>query len=374
VAAPDGVRPRGARSVPNAAEQLVESLAYETLVGVSCAGGTVPALAERWQFDPLSGRWVLQLRRDATFWTGESLDAEGVVAAWRTSGDPEVRTLAESARVEGTHTLAVLLDEGELQALSSWRYAVVRGGSAGTPVGTGAYRVEPVNPGRIVLTPRNPQGNPLPHGAPRGTIELRHTSASEARDLVDAQRTDANLVAEPFVLLTRDRALAAYASSAWRVAPRALEWSVTYALLLPEFPGGPSESDSVALHALKTSLARDAVRVEARAATPPDWANVRAPCHAASDRIPGGARVAYDAGDGVARDLAERLVALDGGTGLTAVGLDAAAFDTALRGGTEFAFVVAVAFRSRGACASSGATALIDTRWLLIEPARGGER
>ena len=81
-------------------------------------------------------------------------------------------------------------------------------------------------------------------------------------------------------------------------------------------------------------------------------------------------RLAYVEGDEVAQALAGRLVALAGpGLGLRSVGLEPAAFDTALRQGTELAYIHAVPRRSLDPCSElaglpSGMSTLplIDTR------------
>jgi hypothetical protein len=153
-----------------------------------------------------------------------------------------------------------------------------------------------------------------------------------------------------------------------------LPWVRTYVLLIPSRVGAtdaapPADTGSARAHAFRAALA-DAVHAEARGATPPFWwsnvhgrATAPAPGARGAPLAPASAqRVVYDRDDPVARDLAERLVALaasgrsiaDPGATLgtvapellqssavpRAAGIDSTELLRVLRQGTELGYVV----------------------------------
>jgi hypothetical protein len=119
---------------------------------------------------------------------------------------------------------------------------------------------------------------------------------------------------------------------------------------------------------LSESLARDAVRVDARACAQPPWLEGLAGCGAPPEpgeaEWTGARRVLYDDNDRVARDLAHRVVALSaagpresagtallsaavpglGGSGeaVSALGVRPGDLESSLRSGAEFAYVIAL--------------------------------
>lgn len=207
-------------------------------------------------------------------------------------------------------------------------------------------------------------------------VELRVATATGARDLVDSVGVPGAALRDGHVVLfTHDQALAAYAAQAWRAAVRHLDWSVSYTLVVAESASLPWLRDSASARTLAESLARDAVRVSARAAAPPYSGQDAPGCRGS----PGGAartsRVAYSSDDAVARDIAERLVATAPGGRLASVGLPDARFAAALQNGSEFGFVVAAPQGSAVGCDGQRTIPLIDIRWMVVElPRRSGER
>ena len=139
-----------------------------------------------------------------------------------------------------------------------------------------------------------------------------------ARDAIDAGGA---------LIATDDLDLLAYAAARPTLEVSALPWDRTYFRLAP---GGRTT--------LGTELVLDAVRVDARQVETPSCDTVMRAGTTPSARAPS-ARVVYDAGDRTARELAERVVALAGSTA-TAVGLDRAEMDVALRAGNDLAFIV----------------------------------
>jgi len=147
-----------------------------------------------------------------------------------------------------------------------------------------------------------------------------------------------------------------------------LPWSLTYVLLQPS----GAQTLTVTGDSVRRSLARDAVRAEARPAEPPFWWDSLSVC--STDTAPEeqhltASRIVYPRDDEVARGLAERLVALGGsGTSLRAVGLGPADLAAALRDGTERGFVIAAPRESLAPCrdaawpTNTSIQPLIDTR------------
>ena len=105
----------------------------------------------------------------------------------------------------------------------------------------------------------------------------------------------------------------------------------------------------------RRSLSTDAVRAEARPAEPPFWwDSMTCPARASQTPRPVSSRIAYPRSDGVARGLAERIVALAGaGSGVRAAALSDSDFAVALREGTESAYVMAVPRHSLAPCRDS---------------------
>ena len=165
-----------------------------------------------------------------------------------------------------------------------------------------------------------------------------------------------------------------YASARSDLTTIPLPWSRAYALALRSRTPAvvtdvlSSAGDSAA--AFRASLARDAVRAEARAATPDDWWTSIQGCQSsrpqgtmpppdlAGQRPP---RIVYRSDDHVARELAARLVAV--GHRGTATPLAPADFARALRAGIELAYVVDLPRASLAPCHDLAAL-LSSAAWL----------
>jgi hypothetical protein len=195
-----------------------------------------------------------------------------------------------------------------------------------------------------------------------GVIEFRIEPNTDPRDALDRGAD---------LLVTRDPALADYAQTRAGFTTFALPWTRTYLLI---GTGGREGEGWNAMNtaAVRESLARDAVRGDARAAAPPFWWNDIAECaldSPATQHSPS-SRIVYQRGDEVARGLVERIVALAGTTaGLRAVALNHAEFDSALKDGSERAYVVAVPREALAPCREivgwprgASVVPLIDTR------------
>lgn len=335
--------PRNAPLPANGSEQLVFAQLYETLLRIDCLGSTAPGLAERWRADDGGREWVLTLRKGARFWDGAPVTATDVVNAW----------MAPSARLSpawaGSSPLSVVASgERELRIvqraanpkvprwLADPALAVVRAAENGAwPQGTGPYRVEdPAGQGQSA-----PSGGlrlvpafPVPDGGQRGrpVLDLSVVEGGDGRDPLDLGID---------LTVSRDPRVLAYADSRAEYRTSPLPWDRTYVLAVPgrisgREPGGTPSTEPI--DPVRRSVARDAVRGEARAAVEPSWWGETSGCgrepgwpgddHRESSRprlegrgAPGGdgpqggvatSRIVYAREDGIAREVAERLVAL----------------------------------------------------------------
>lgn len=189
-------------------------------------------------------------------------------------------------------------------------------------------------------------------------VTARRLEGEQARDAIDAGLP---------VLLTDDLDLASYASVRADLEVTSLPWDMTYVSLHRD-----------AAIPLGAAVGPDAVRADAREASPLacdslPTGDARTPPHTRMERI------LYIRGDGTARELAERLVALTARRDVTAVAVSAQELDVALLGGNAVAYVVAMpraaqcdslAILAQRApwIASSVIHPLIDVRAHLIRP------
>jgi hypothetical protein len=175
--------------------------------------------------------------------------------------------------------------------------------------------------------------------------------------------------------VTRNPALADYVSRNPDFVSFPLPWSRTYVLVEGGDPPG-NFAGIAGDTAAKASLAKDAVRAQARIAEPPYWWENRGRCGVTStppSKILS-SRVVYPADDEVARGLAARLVALaDPARGLQAAGVESSEFAATLRAGSERAYVLGLPRQSLAPCrdgsslpAGAAVVPLIDTRALAI--------
>jgi hypothetical protein len=173
--------------------------------------------------------------------------------------------------------------------------------------------------------------------APFVRVALLRASA-DPRDLLDAAAAGAAGPAD--VLVTRDPSTIAYARarSEFTVAP--LDWDRVHAAIVID----PARTRIAATPELRASLARDAVRADARAAEPPyPWQT--AACEGRGPRHPSPARrVVYRRGDPVGRDIAERLVAMDGS--VTAAALADDSLSAAVAVGADAVYIAMLPVRA----------------------------
>jgi hypothetical protein len=348
VAAMEPVEAMAAPVPTNGTERFAFAQVYETLIDLACDGVPRPELAASWAFDATRTRVTLVLRDGVRFSYGKPVTTADVLSSWSataarlTPAGRLARRLAGGTTIVDEHTLIVSLPDTAWLVLADHALAVYepRIGSE-WPAGTGPYHIgeSASSPtGSLVLTPAS-SADPY--------LLLRPVPANDPRDAIDAGAD---------VLVTGDPAAASYAAARGNLVSVPLPWTRVYALALPT--AAPriaqlllaSDSQSVAL---RTSLARDAVRADARAARPSYWWDAAARCRSSPaspepPRTPRTNRVVYRRDDTVARGLAQRLVALD--ARMVAVPLAPNDFARALYDGGDLAYVLDLPYASLSPC------------------------
>ena len=298
---------------------LVTPARAGTPIGLSCTGRPMPRAATSWSTDASRTAWTLVL------------PAAGEVAArWRE--DPAA---AEALRWAGVESVMPLDD---------LRLVVTFGAAQDTVP-------------RVFAEPA--LAVPASSAAP-SAARLTPVFATDLRDALDDGTA---------VVITADPSVLDYAEGRPGVVRHPLPWNRTYVLLAPgggTYPLGLSPADTAGF---RRALARDAVRVAARAAEPPFWWEADQGCA----RRPGpgsapGQDVVYPADDPVARSLAERIVAM-AAPGAIARSVPQGQLAAAIARGAGRAFVVPLPRLARLPCrelaawpAGAAALPLIDTR------------
>jgi hypothetical protein len=367
--------PANAPAPSNDDERLVFRHLYETLVQIDCAGAARPGLAERWAREPGGTTWTLTLREGARFSDGTPVTAPQVLAAWTDRRSPagdlraDVRRHLQAARAIDERTLAITLheDSGDAPVALAEPALAVAAPQAGVPwpLGTTGLTVTASSAnGRtaLALRPAATDGPPAAPAAESG-LQFLVAPAGDGRDLLDAGID---------LLLTRDPAVLSYAATLAQFETRPLPWTRTYVFVTPE-NAAPSPLTADA----RRALAEDAVRGEARGADTVWWEDLSG-CGPVAEPAPAPAltstRIVYDGSDPVARDLAERIVALSVArrtdalavvgdllrsprTGLQATGLAGPVLETALARGNEAGYLLALRRPPVGRCAEMRALA-----------------
>jgi hypothetical protein len=334
IALSGGVDPAHAPLPETSAERMVFRQLYETLVRLDCAGVPRPGLAASWSSEDGGKRWTFTLRDGARFWDGLPVTARDVIASWAagdttllagaTFGAPGDRTLIVHLAAETPDLPSQLADPG---------LAVTRSiPDRAWPTGSGPYTAD-TTAGQVVVTPLS---------AVRPVVVVRPLGPADARDWLD-RGID--------LLVTDDAAALSYAASRPEIATRPLPWDRTYVLLARG--SAPAVTSS-----WREGLARDAVHVDARPAAAPAWwtafpACVGPPPEGAAPTPLSRPLIVYPRDDPTARDLAGRLVALEGESGGPAVrvaGLAPGELAAALASGQSAQFVIPLPQDVLGPC------------------------
>jgi hypothetical protein len=332
----------------NESERLLFRQVFETLVRIDCEGAAASGLAASWRLDA-DGSWLVVIRDDARFADGSPVTAADVRAGWTRDGSadelrPHVRRFIESVAVAGERELAITLRRKALDAPRALAHPDLvvskRVPDSPWPLGTRAVRATVDGDAVVIARADTPSS-------------IRFVMApGDPRNLLD-KGVD--------LLLTRDPATLDYAATLPQFQSVPLAWQRTHVLLT----AGRTRNSRPLSEEARRVLADDAVRGEAMGAAAPFWWQELADCNVPSPQLPDrslrpSGRVVYDAADGAARDLAERLVGLvtDSGAGAAildalvpdrprrtfqrATGLTGDRLALARRRGTDAAYIVAL--------------------------------
>lgn len=324
------LRVERATSPGNDSERLISHMGLDTPIRLDCRGRPRPGLASRWSRDSAGLVWTFTLREDARRYDGSPMTAEEVVRVW-----DEWQAVQTSMALQS----AVALDERTISITLS----------------------RPQDSVPKILA--DPAFSVAVHPSLRpGGVHFEWQANQDPRDALDRGAG---------LLVSRDPAVMQYVSSRPEFQSFPLPWSRTYVLVEAS---GKSDvlARAVRPAAVRESLARDAVRADARPAEPPFWWSDLAGCPPDSAPAPTtpSSRVVYDREDEVARGLAERLVALAGsGSGLRTAGLESGELGAALEASSERGYVLALPTPSLAPCRDAGGwprsvsiVPLIDTR------------
>jgi hypothetical protein len=340
----DAVEPDYAPWAHNAGEQLLFHHLYENLITVDCLGQLRAGLAASWKGAKRGRRWSFTLHEGARFWDGTPVTARDVARSWRDA--LTLDTVIDSTAVDGERILHVYLKERHRhvpRVISAPAFAVAKPtGDSRWPLGSGRYGIVPSLGGLFRTSRRVITARPAFDG--KGpVIQFIEASAYDARDLLRGGVD---------VMMTTDPAVIEYASGRPQLTTVALPWNQSYVLLSISRVEALRMGVEVGTisHDLTDGVARDAVRADARGYRPPSWWDDLRSCHRSAsvqhqEPTPRGAyassslrRVLYDINDAIARDLAERVVALAALD--PAASADAAAIASAVPGLTGGASVV----------------------------------
>lgn len=348
VALADSVDFAHAPAPANDSERLVFRQLFETLIRLDCRGEVRPGLASTWASDVRGNAWTFTLRPEAPFADNTPLTAARLVSSWQSRPGTLHALGIDSARALDDRRLRVWVRAVEDSQLAVFADAA------------------------LSATPSDSFSRPtasmplLVHRGDRASTVLEFLTTPGA-DLRDALDRGADLV------VTRDLALVEYAAKRPDLAIFPLPWSRTYVLMQRT----AAESLPLGDESVQQTMARDAVRADARPAAGPLWwdgqldCNLDSPVATAASTAP---RIVYLQGDEAARGLAERVVALGGSRSqLRTAGLGNVEFKASFSEGRERGYILALPSRTLDPCRESEVLRqgwrihpLIDTRAFAI--------
>jgi len=341
------VDPEHAPAATSASERQVFRYAYETLINLDCTGQVYPGLAVKWHKSYGGSMWMFELREGAEFHDGSPVRASDVAQSWRRNARRFAADHAaiDSVGVEGENKLLVYLTQKRdavPRYLADAPFAIAKP-APGWPLGSGPYE----------MLPERTYGThvAVPAGATKGPILKFIESGNDPRDL---------LAGSVDVMVTEDPDVIDYADTQGGMQAFALPWDRSWVIItryrvsrLYLEGDYPAEVSREALE----NLARNAIRSDARAYELPLWWQNIDECPELRSwvrkRLPqtnlSTEHILYPNTDPVARDMAERIMALESpGTWIIpgimasgkAKGVTPEAFVRSLAAGDEAAYVI----------------------------------
>ncbi len=396
IALPGKVDPLHAPAARSESERILFGHLYETLVTIDCRGKVRPGLAASWYSGEGGRRWTFDLRPDARYWDKSPVTPRDVVLCWQRPNAEALIWAAgvDSAAVVGERSVHVYLSRPHKDipgAVSTRLFAVAKHAPPHRwPIGSGPYRIESEPMWASLMHRRSFTASPA-FNADGPVIRFIEPEARDARDLLEGT-VDIMITADPDVI--------EYAAARPHLEIAPLPWNMTYVLLSTSrvrdirsgrIPAGISREFS-------DGLAQDAVRGVARGHQASCWWDGLNRCavlfegaewrpsltHSAyAPSAP--RRILYDRSDPVARDLAERIVALavagpgaspeatqissaipelaGQAQGIAAAGATGAEIRESLLEGDDFAYIIALPLNPPDPC--NEAKLLVENaRWL----------
>jgi len=303
------VDPENAPAATSASERQVFRYAYETLINLDCTGAVYPGLAAKWRKKDGGRLWVFTLREGAEFHDGSPVQASHIAESWRQNARHfgADHTAIDSVGAEKPGEVQVFISQKRDDVprfLAGSPFAIARP-APGWPLGSGPYEMLPEGAlGTHVA---------VPAGATRGPILKFIESGNDARDLL-AGGVDVMVTEDPDVIDYADaqggmHALALPWDRSWVIITR---YRVSRLYLEGDYPAEVSRT-------VLENLARDAIRSDARAYELPLWWQSIDECPELRSwvrkKLPqtnlSTERILYPNTDPVARDMAERIMALE---------------------------------------------------------------
>jgi hypothetical protein len=306
----------------------------EPLIRLDCTGAARPAAAESWTPDSTGRTWTLALAASAL-----DLTAGSAAAEWSTR--PDAATTLRHSRIASV----IPLDEQRLVVTFDRLFDSVPSVFA--------------DPSLALVTDSGP--------AMGTTFTLRRLTG-DPRDALDGGAD---------ILLADDHELLAYARARSELVVHPLPWSRIYALVIPPGQRGFEDLIPADSAAFMAGLARDAVRVDARAAAGSYWWADADACPEVEASPTTTVRRLWTTVQGwddpVARAIAERLVALSSKPMRVTGGMDRGSPIPAIHSEHGRAYVVALPRTALVPCREvaawpTGATVvpLIETRRSVV--------
>jgi len=371
IAVPDRIDPLFAPWAHTTGERILFGHLYETLASLDCLGNLQPVLSDVWSSEDDGRRWTFELMDGVRFWDGTPVTAQDVALSWQdamSQGTP-----IDSVTVSSNDVLHVYFNRSYRQfpkILCGPAFSVAKNFPSPMILGSAPYRI--YYPTSAMATHNVFLAEPAFGSGP--VLRFIDNTGPDARDML-ARDID--------LMITRDDEVVGYAQGQDGFEVLALEWDRVYILLSTSRIRELRRGGSVGVIPMDFSerLARDAVRGDAQSYRSDSWWFDVVECRRKPGEgyppVPKGAyyrpkkNILYDENDSVARDLAQRIIALattdpsasadaativsavpdlDDGSRLTAEGVSERTLAASLRAGVDFAYVVAIPIRPYDAC------------------------
>ncbi len=283
--------------------RLVHRQMYESLVTVDCQGMLSAGLASIWESHQGGREWRFMLRPGAVYWDDVPVSIMDVIDSWERNWSTVESLLPPGDYFNVADAIAndgvvVRLEQPDSMFpfyVAGAEFAVTRPGAVATdwPIGTGPYR--PAHEARLN------DGSLLLHSPVmlRPTLFFKPVGIIDTRDVLDAGFD---------VVLGRGRDAVDYVRRRGDYVDFPLGWNLMYALVVQQSRfGPPDDTQDDRVNLVRTEIARDAVRADAR---PSRCTVFKGSAPPTTEGNASGDQIAHDVSNTTARSIAERLLAV----------------------------------------------------------------